>query len=117
MGRRDILVALSLTPGDEQALAARLLEDHQLTGTMMIAPEEVLALVADACRMGRAFAYATMRGQPACRVCGCTQDRACDGGCSWVDDDLCSSCAVESVEITDAGLELIAESMAESMRS
>lgn len=31
-----------------------------------------------------------------CRVCGCTDDTACidDAGnaCSWVQDDLCSSC-------------------------
>ena len=32
-----------------------------------------------------------------CRVCGCTDERACAGGCSWVEDpqllgDLCSSC-------------------------
>lgn len=27
-----------------------------------------------------------------CRVCGCTQWAACDGGCSWVEDDLCSEC-------------------------
>lgn len=31
-----------------------------------------------------------------CRVCGCTQDNACKGGCSWIEPDLCSSCA-ESV--------------------
>lgn len=30
---------------------------------------------------------------PTCRVCGCTDDRACEGGCSWVDSDLCSTCA------------------------
>lgn len=34
---------------------------------------------------------------PACRVCGCTEDRACPGGCWWVEDpegeDLCSACA------------------------
>lgn len=29
-----------------------------------------------------------------CRVCGCTDDRACPGGCSWVDEGLCSACAV-----------------------
>lgn len=33
----------------------------------------------------------------ACRVCGCTEENACTGGCSWVDDpeggDLCSRCA------------------------
>lgn len=31
-----------------------------------------------------------------CRVCGCTQDRACvgeDGNCWWVEADLCSACA------------------------
>jgi len=28
-----------------------------------------------------------------CRVCGCTEDNACEGGCSWVEDDLCSACA------------------------
>lgn len=31
-----------------------------------------------------------------CRVCNCTQDRACitlSGPCSWVAPDLCSACA------------------------
>jgi hypothetical protein len=31
----------------------------------------------------------------ACRKCGCTDYRACPGGCSWVEDDLCSACYVE----------------------
>lgn len=33
---------------------------------------------------------------PSCRVCGCTDDRACmteHGPCSWVEADLCSACA------------------------
>jgi ParB/RepB/Spo0J family partition protein len=34
---------------------------------------------------------------PTCRVCGCTDEQACDGGCVWVEDpeslgDLCSRC-------------------------
>ena len=34
---------------------------------------------------------------PACRVCGCTDEEACPGGCVWVPDpwrnaDLCSAC-------------------------
>ncbi len=29
-----------------------------------------------------------------CRACGCTDDRACEGGCSWIAQDLCSRCAV-----------------------
>ena len=28
-----------------------------------------------------------------CRVCGCTDNNACEGGCYWVEHDLCSSCA------------------------
>lgn len=29
-----------------------------------------------------------------CRVCGCTDDAACDGGCSWSDatETICSNC-------------------------
>lgn len=30
-----------------------------------------------------------------CRVCGCTDDHACEGGCSWIENDLCSKCAEE----------------------
>lgn len=32
-------------------------------------------------------------GVRACRVCGCTEEDACDGGCSWAGSSLCSSCA------------------------
>ena len=28
-----------------------------------------------------------------CRVCGCTWNNACPGGCYWVEWDLCSGCA------------------------
>ena len=28
-----------------------------------------------------------------CRKCGCTEDRACSGGCCWMAWDLCSACA------------------------
>ena len=27
-----------------------------------------------------------------CRVCGCTEYRACEGSCHWVEEDLCSNC-------------------------
>lgn len=27
-----------------------------------------------------------------CRECGCTDDEACEGGCTWVEPDLCSAC-------------------------
>lgn len=42
----------------------------------------------------------------ACRVCGCTDDRACPGGCAWLptpNDDVCTSCeaAVSHVITTE----------------
>src|SRR5579859_6376233 len=35
--------------------------------------------------------------EPSCRICGCTEQNACDGGCSWVEvpkgeAPLCSAC-------------------------
>lgn len=33
--------------------------------------------------------YITVR---TCRICGCTDDHACPGGCYWVEEDLCSEC-------------------------
>lgn len=29
-----------------------------------------------------------------CRKCGCSNELACEGGCSWVAADLCSACVV-----------------------
>jgi hypothetical protein len=28
-----------------------------------------------------------------CSVCGCNFDHACESGCHWVSDDLCSACS------------------------
>lgn len=33
-----------------------------------------------------------------CRDCGCTDERACPGGCSWAEPDLCSVCAAAATE-------------------
>lgn len=42
--------------------------------------------------------------EPTCRVCGCTDFEACEGGCVWVEDpaglgDLCSSCADGGIDL------------------
>ncbi len=36
--------------------------------------------------------FDTVPREGRCRGCGCTDDRACFGGCSWVEPDLCSQC-------------------------
>ncbi len=38
-----------------------------------------------------------------CRICGCTEDNACTGGCWWVEEDLCSVCAQELQDDMDIG--------------
>lgn len=45
----------------------------------------------------RGKAEVEVLGDAECRVCGCTEDEPCEGGCSWVKDpeglgDLCSRC-------------------------
>jgi hypothetical protein len=32
-----------------------------------------------------------------CKYCGCTDDRACPGGCRWVKPNVCSSCFKKGV--------------------
>lgn len=50
----------------------------------------------------------------ACVACGCTEDNACTGGCSWVSEDppVCSAC-VEGTTLADVLVRVgIAESEA-----
>lgn len=35
-----------------------------------------------------------------CKICGCTDELACVGGCYWVAPNLCSKCA-EGIEINE----------------
>lgn len=44
----------------------------------------------------------------ACRYCGCTDDRACRGGCSWTGAHLCSACTPD-VEETIGALCLVGD--------
>jgi hypothetical protein len=50
-----------------------------------------------------------------CRVCGCTDSHACPGGCWWVQDDLCSSCADAFAKTADHLLNQIGSSFQISM--
>jgi hypothetical protein len=39
------------------------------------------------------FATQPSTGVPTCRICGCTDARACEDSCAWLESDLCSRCA------------------------
>jgi len=47
-----------------------------------------------------------------CRGCGCSNFSSCPGGCWWVDDDLCSSCAV-AVDV-ESGTPLTADEIGQA---
>ena len=55
-----------------------------------IARLEAAAAAAPTIRPDGKFVF-TVQGT--CRVCGCTDDRACPGGCVWAEPNLCSRCA------------------------
>lgn len=60
-------------------------------------------------RAEQAFRIITdMMDGDTCRVCGCTDDAACPGGCSWAEPGLCSNC----VDKVDTGPENSREEMA-----
>ena len=63
-----------------------------LVGSVVaVARRELVAeLLVPALRNDAVLLAAIARVRPWCRVCGCTDESACEGGCSWVEPDLCS---------------------------
>ncbi len=76
-----------LVDDDRAAAALALLADHAAkTLQIAVQPGEAREAIE---RLAARLAGADL---PRCRVCGCTDDQACAGGCWWVADDLCSAC-------------------------
>lgn len=64
----------------------------ETTETIETHPLRLLALV-DSSLLTASNALATYELLRTCRGCGCTHEKACDGGCEWVEADLCSKCS------------------------
>jgi hypothetical protein len=85
---------------DLQALGARLLQEVlrerpvDVGAPTIVLNQEHLDLYAGrAWMMGATVVMNTSLGRYVCRICGCWELEACEMGCSWVADDLCSACA------------------------
>jgi hypothetical protein len=81
----------ALTDEDATAAGRRLAERAYKALYVGLRPDQV--------RLTRSVSEASLAGDPACRVCGCTENKPCLGGCCWVEDpkmlgELCSSCAI-----------------------
>lgn len=93
IGRKDI----KINEGARRAIAIwRFVEDEIAAGNRLAVIEPGGAI--------RKVVLVDDDPVPACRVCGCTEDQACDGGCHWVDDpqmgDLCSRCVNAALKAT-----------------
>ncbi len=80
-----------LTDEEATAAAQRIVAKAHKALSAGLRPDQV--------QLTRVVSEASLAGDPACRVCGCTENTPCPGGCMWVEDpkllgELCSSCAV-----------------------
>jgi hypothetical protein len=85
-------------------------------GTPDLSDQEVAALAAEAERGYDPAAITRVRERRRCRFCGCTDDRACRGGCWWVEPDLCSTCAAAAAEGLAAGFRAVAVFVSAELR-
>ena len=83
-GETPLAVASALTPLKRQQLVEYMDADRGVVVGPSLDAE-------DAARQH----YAQLRGCRACRVCGCSDDWACPGGCAWAGPDLCTHCMEE----------------------
>jgi hypothetical protein len=87
------MTALPIADTDPHALVGRVLDDLELEPeALTLSRADVENVAALAFQFGAAKGYAEANFRRACRICGCTEFRACHGGCAWVEVDLCSAC-------------------------
>lgn len=64
-------------------------EREPMIGVLVFVPQSIATLI----RSREAHrGLGTLLPERFCRVCGCTESNACEGGCYWVEPDLCSRC-------------------------
>jgi hypothetical protein len=68
-------------------------EGGRRTDSLLVAMAERLERAIDGAPAPAGTATEEGQGAPRrCRICGCTDERPCAGGCFWVAADLCSNC-------------------------
>jgi len=85
---------LSQTADPEGFVFEPVFEPHEVDRGHVLADEYRMGTALREANLGFANGIQPLH-QPvrSCRECGCTDDKACEGGCSWVEVDLCSACA------------------------
>lgn len=82
---------------DLERLVARLLVPWggaPLAGwSVQLTRPDLQRLLGESWMMGARVALNTAQGRRICRICGCWELEACEGGCAWVAEDLCDACS------------------------
>lgn len=90
--RKKISMTLSDAYFESMMYDAQTLEVRNESGSSLMVFE--LRMIKKGLKKGSEIGFGPCSdSERKCRVCGCTEDHACAGGCSWVEEDLCSACA------------------------
>lgn len=79
IGRRDPLVVIATDAHDAAFQSLLHLGDSARPGLLVV-------------RDGDGNVVKLDMSERRCRVCGCTEYKACEGGCCWMGWDVCSRC-------------------------
>jgi len=94
--KRDVKKCMEYLEDDDVMIsAARVFNNHINYNTIMFVEKDILSLKEKLSKVGNEIVSEILKVDDksrSCKVCGCTQERACPGGCHWVTDDLCSNC-------------------------
>lgn len=77
---------------DGLLLATRLMREHCGGAVPVVAASDFVVAVVQAFAHGQAVAINRLAGRRTCRVCGCWDLHACDDGCAWAGEDICTAC-------------------------
>ena len=82
----------------DRVVEAALEEDevHPGNALLLITAARVSGLISYFCQVLLQASIDAGPIEQRCRVCGCTNSRACPSGCEWVEFDLCSNCIGKS---------------------
>lgn len=96
---RDVGGEVADCPRDENGICAYMRRKKCATETEdIICCDQCPKLADDECDDDCNDVCPKLAGESVCRVCGCSKEDACEGGCSWVEDDLCSACQGKEAE-------------------
>lgn len=84
-----------VTEGDSRHLIHRLILDMGGVELGAMTMDDLAEVATRAWVMGATFAINSRAGRRTCRICGCWEYAACEGGCSWAGLDICTSCDTE----------------------